>query len=107
MPRPAALVAHEAGKFASEIALEIAGRRANARSPVSVMALAIRAGDEVEIVAVGPRRVAALEALADAMADGRTVGHAAAGVSAAQAASPASPLAVLAGVPAAPGLAIG
>ncbi len=86
--RPAALVAHEAGKFAAEIALEIGDRRANARSPVSVMALAIRAGDEVEIVAVGSDAVAALEALADAMADGRTVAHAAADrLSAAQAAA--------------------
>jgi multiphosphoryl transfer protein len=105
--RPAALVAHEAGKFAAEIALEIGDRRANARSPVSVMALAIRAGDEVEIVAVGSDAVAALEALADAMADGRPI------VSPAPIASPSpappseSPLALLTGVPAAPGLAIG
>ncbi len=105
--RPAALVAHEAGKFAAEIALEIGERRANARSPVSVMALAIRAGDEVEIVAVGSDALAALEALADAMADGRPVAPPPPTVSTAQTAPSVSPLAVLGGVPAAPGLAIG
>ena len=106
--RPAALVAHEAGKFAAEIALEIGGRRANARSPVAVMALAVRAGDEVDIVAVGSDAVAALRALADAMADGRPVAPPPpVEPVAATAPSPGSPLAVLVGVPAAPGLAIG
>ncbi len=105
--RPAALVAHEAGKFAAQIALEIGDRRANARSPVSVMALAIRAGDEVEIVAVGSDAVEALEALADAMADGRTVAAPPPIQPTAPAAPPVSPVTVLAGVPAAPGFAIG
>lgn len=105
--RPAALVAHEAGKFVAEIALEIGGRRANARSPVSVMALAVRAGDEVEVVAVGEDAASALAALADAMADGRVVAPVLPAPVAAETPPPASPLAVLGGVPAAPGLAIG
>jgi phosphocarrier protein FPr/phosphocarrier protein len=105
--RPAALVAHEAGKFAAEIAIEIEGRRANARSPVSVMALAVRGGDEVEVVAIGADAAAALEALADAMADGQALPAVRLAPEPAQSAPPASPLAVLGGVPAAPGLAIG
>ena len=58
--RPAALVAREAGAFAAEIALEISGRRANARSPVAVMALGVRFGDEIELVASGEDAAPAL-----------------------------------------------
>jgi len=105
--RPAALVAHEAGRFAAEIALEIGGRRANARSPVSVMALAVRAGDELEVVAIGADAAAALEALARAMADGEAVVAALPLAKPTPAPPPSSPLSVLGGVPAAPGLAIG
>jgi phosphocarrier protein FPr/phosphocarrier protein len=107
--RPAALVAHEAGKFAAEIALEIAGRRANARSPVAVMALAVRLGDAVEVVATGADAAEALIALAAAMADGQAAAALVAAADLAPASPPplASPLSVLGGVPAAPGLAIG
>ncbi len=105
--RPAALVAHEAGRFAAEIALEIGGRRANARSPVSVMALAVRAGDELEVVAIGVDAAAALEALARAMADGEAVEATLPAGEPAPTLPPSSPLSVLGGVPAAPGLAIG
>jgi phosphocarrier protein FPr/phosphocarrier protein len=110
--RPAALVAHEAGKFAAEIALEIGGRRANARSPVSVMALAVRLGDEIEVVATGADAAAALVTLAAVMADGKGAATPAVAIAAAAGptptASPSSaPLSVLGGVPAAPGLAIG
>ena len=105
--RPAALVAHEAGKFAAEVALEIGGRRANARSPVAVMALAVRAGDEVEIVAVGTDAAAALIALAAAMADGQGAALVSAPPAAVVEPPPDAPLTRLAGVSAAPGLAIG
>ena len=107
--RPAALVAREAGSFAAEIVLEIAGRRANARSPVAVMALGVRFGDEIEFVASGDDAAAALEALAARVAEGE-VDVAVAVVAAAfepSASAPASPLSTLGGVPAAPGLAIG
>ncbi|HEY1753027.1 MAG TPA: phosphoenolpyruvate--protein phosphotransferase, partial [Caulobacteraceae bacterium] len=109
--RPAALVAHEAGKFAAELAVEIGDRRANARSPVSIMALAVRSGDEIELVARGADAAEALIALAAAIGEAR---DAAASVTAAAAPQPpqpaapaSSPLTALGGVPAAPGLAIG
>src|SRR6185437_13048453 len=97
--------------FAAELALEIGGRRANARSPVAVLALAVRAGDEVEVVAVGNDAAAALAALADVMADGQVVAAVMPAPESAARPTPAppagSPLALLGGVPAAPGLAIG
>ena len=107
--RPAALVAKEAARFAAEIALEIAGRRANARSPVAVMALGVRFGDEVELVARGADAAAALEALAARVGQGEAEGTvtAAAAVVETPAPEPAPPLNSLGGVPAAPGLAIG
>src|SRR6185312_2899034 len=105
--RPAALVAHEAGKFVSELAIEIGGRRANARSPVSVMALAVRAGDEVEVVGVGDDAAVALAALAATMANGQAASPVLAPAAEPPAPPPTAPLAMLGGVPAAPGLAIG
>ena len=105
--RPAALVARAAAAFAAELAIEIGGRRANARSPVSVMALAVRAGDEVDVVAMGADAAAALQALAEAMADGQVAEPAPLAPEPVQAALTPSPLAALSGVAAAPGLAIG
>ena len=108
--RPAALLAHEAGKFAAEIGVEIRGRRANARSPVSVMALAVGSGEEIELTALGADAGPALEALAAlvSQAAAPTAIAAPATASAPVAAPPSSyPLASLGGVPAAPGLAIG
>ncbi len=107
--RPAALVAKEAAGFGAEIALEIAGRRANARSPVAVMALGVRFGDEIEVVASGADAVAALEALAALMleAGGPSPEAIAAVLAPPPAPEPTSPLSALGGVPAAPGLAIG
>jgi len=107
--RPAALVAHEAGKFDAEIAVEIGGRRANARSPVGVMALAVRFGDEIDLVAVGADADAALVALAAALADGQGAATFTPAPEPMPVAPPplASPLSSLGGVPAAPGLAIG
>jgi phosphocarrier protein FPr/phosphocarrier protein len=104
--RPAALVAHEAAKFAAEIGLEARGRRASARSPVSVMALAIASGEEIELTALGLDADAALEALTRLLAE---VGHAPPAIAAAasDAAPSDGPHGALAGVPAAPGLAIG
>jgi phosphocarrier protein FPr/phosphocarrier protein len=105
--RPAALVAHEAGKFAAEIGLEIRGRRANARSPVSVMALAIGSGEEIEFTALGVDAAAALEALARLVAAAGETRAPPAPFAPPEAAPAAAPLSSLAGVPAAPGLAIG
>ncbi|HZZ88129.1 MAG TPA: phosphoenolpyruvate--protein phosphotransferase [Caulobacteraceae bacterium] len=102
--RPAALVAREAANFAAEIALEAGERRANARSPVSVMALGVGFGDEIELVASGVDAVAALAALAARIAEDLVAPPA---LVAAEPPPPAEDRGGLAGVPAAPGLAIG
>ena len=70
MPGPPRWSPRTPAGFAAEIALEIAGRRANARSPVAVMALGVRFGDEIEFVASGADAAAALEALAVRVAQG-------------------------------------
>jgi len=106
--RPAALVAKEAATFAAEIAVEIAGRSANARSPVAVMALGVRFGDEIEFVASGDDAAAALEALVARVAQRDAEAPVAVVETLAPPApGPTSPLSALGGVPAAPGLAIG
>ncbi|HTX51546.1 MAG TPA: phosphoenolpyruvate--protein phosphotransferase [Caulobacteraceae bacterium] len=110
--RPAALLAREAGRFGSEIAVTLRGRRANARSAVSVMALGVRLGDEIEIEARGDDAADAVEGLAALLAKTEASGEPpppapATEAMSASSAAPASPLSTLGGVPAAPGLAIG
>jgi phosphocarrier protein FPr/phosphocarrier protein len=108
--RPSALLAKAAASFAAEIALEIAGRRANARSPVAVMALGVRAGDEVEFVASGDDAAAALDALSRLVAEVQHDASVTVVVTSIEPPPPppsTTPLSALAGVPAAPGLAIG
>jgi phosphoenolpyruvate-protein phosphotransferase len=61
--RPAAQVAAALKPFAAEVRLAARGREANARSPVAMMALSLRAGDEVVAIARGDDAAAALEAL--------------------------------------------
>jgi phosphocarrier protein FPr/phosphocarrier protein len=105
--RPAALLAREAARFAAEIAIELGARRASARSPVSIMALGVSAGDEIAIVARGADAADALDALAALLA-GDAIASEPAPVSTPPTPPPdRSPPGTLGGVPAAPGLAIG
>ncbi len=110
--RPAAVIAAEAKRYTADIGLAAHGRRASAKSPVAVMALAIRHGDEIVLTASGADAEAAVAALAALIASG--LGE---GVAPAAAPPPpqphvppvqaeGSPLR-LKGVVAAPGLAIG
>jgi phosphocarrier protein FPr/phosphocarrier protein len=122
--RPAAILAQAAGRFAAEIGVEARGRRADARSPVSIMALAVGSGEEIELTALGADAAPALEALAALVAQGEPVQGRPPAAPPAPIAPPAPPPPVatpapiappasdappgaLAGVPAAPGLAIG
>jgi len=109
--RPAAVIAAEAKRYAAEIGVEANGRRANAKSPVALMALAIRQGDEIVLSASGADAEPAVAAVAALIASGLGEGE----VLAAPAPQPA-PVAQppadglplrLKGVVAAPGLAIG
>jgi phosphocarrier protein FPr/phosphocarrier protein len=110
--RPAALLAREAAKFPCAIEVEAGERIANARSPVAVMALGVRSGDEIGLCARGPEAAAALEALSAVVSDAGVAADFAEPPPPLAPATPpaapdASPLATLGGVPAAPGLAIG
>lgn len=61
--RPAALIANFAKSQASEIGVSAHGRTANARSAVSLMALGVKHGDEMTLVANGEGARATLERL--------------------------------------------
>ena len=108
--RPAARVADTAKRFSSEIAVLTVNRRANAKSPVGLMSLGLRHGDTATLAAAGEDAAAALEALAELIEGGMGEGAPvrAAPVQAARPAAGRRPgLAVLRGVTASPGLAVG
>ncbi|PHY18064.1 phosphoenolpyruvate--protein phosphotransferase [Caulobacter sp. BP25] len=116
--RPAARIAELAKTFGGETALVVGARRASARSPVGLMALAVRHGDEIVVTASGAdaaNAVAAIVALIESgMGEGaRVLAKAAPAPAPAPIASqPLAPAAlpadgVLKGVLAAPGLSIG
>ncbi|PXA91354.1 phosphoenolpyruvate--protein phosphotransferase [Caulobacter sp. D4A] len=110
--RPAARIAETARGFAAEVAIVAGGRRASARSPVGVMALAVKLGDHISIVASGADAQAAVDAVAALIEGGmgEKAGEVAPKIEEAPivlAAPEASEPGVLRGVMAAPGLAIG
>lgn len=112
--RPAARVADLAKRFDSEVEIAAFNRKANGKSPIGLMALAVRHGDEITVSAVGADAEAAVAAVADLIAGG--MGEAAPTAAKTAVAAPelerepvSAPLdlALLRGVKAAPGLAIG
>lgn len=112
--RPAARIAELARSFTAEVSLVAVNRRASARSPVGVMALAVRLHDRIAVVASGPDAEPAAAAVAALIESG--MGEQADGPSPSLEIPVAawSPVAteppepgVLRGVTAAPGLAIG
>jgi len=68
--RPAAMLAAEAKKFASDIKLRSGKEEVNARSVLAIMGLGARQGDPVQVVATGVDAQAATEALARLLATG-------------------------------------
>ncbi|RYF88063.1 MAG: HPr family phosphocarrier protein, partial [Caulobacteraceae bacterium] len=109
--RPAGRIAQLAKTFAAETAILAFERRANARSPIALMSLGVRHGDEIVVTAAGDDAEAAVQAIADLIAEGM-------GEAAPLAADPieapveeppiaTTPPTLLQGVCAAPGLAIG
>ncbi len=119
--RPAARLAAAARPFAAEIRVAAHGREARIASPTALLALAVRHGDVVELIGSGAQANDAVAAIAtlieSGMGEGATVATAAVTPSmlpapavafTARVPSPVPELAnVLAGVTAAPGLAIG
>jgi catabolite repression HPr-like protein len=63
--RPAALFVQEANKFSSEIFVEKAEKKVNAKSIMGIMSLAISTGTEIYISAVGSDSEEAIQALAN------------------------------------------
>ncbi|MFT4953945.1 MAG: phosphoenolpyruvate-protein phosphotransferase [Brevundimonas sp.] len=109
--RPAARIAALAKGFDAEVTLAAFNRRSSAKSPVGVMALAIRHGDAVTLSASGPDAARAVQALAELIEGG--MGEAGAAPAAKTVPEPtprprrALHTSVLRGVTAAPGVAIG
>jgi phosphotransferase system HPr (HPr) family protein len=107
--RPAARVADLAKRFQAEIAVVAASRRANAKSPVALMALGLTHGDGATLVASGPDAATALAAIAELIEGGMGEGAPVRVETRPVEAAPVRQqgLAVLRGVMAAPGLAVG
>lgn len=61
--RPATVLVSEAGKFSSDIQLEHQGQKANLKSIMGVMAMGIRQGSEIKIIAEGQDAEEALKAI--------------------------------------------
>jgi multiphosphoryl transfer protein len=67
--RPAALVAKRASTLNAEVTLAAHGKTANARSPVAMMALGVRHGDELTVTANGASPAAAIETILAGLQD--------------------------------------
>src|SRR4030095_15275192 len=107
--------AHLAKSFASTITLHVGDRQANARSVTAIMALEAEQGAKIQVVAQGPDAAAAVEKLARVLAAGCSDEGCVTTPTPITAPPMAAPSPrtqppnpnLLAGVPAAPGLAVG
>jgi len=61
--RPAALFVQTAKKFSSRIVVKKAGKSADSKNILQVLALGVDMGDEIELVAEGPDEEQAIEEL--------------------------------------------
>jgi phosphocarrier protein FPr len=113
--RPAAVLANLAKGFQSAITLHVGDRQANARSVTAIMALEAEQGAKIQVVAQGPDAAAAVEKLARVLAAGCSDEGCVTTPTPITAPPMAAPSPrtqppnpnLLAGVPAAPGLAVG
>lgn len=109
--RPAAVLSNAAKRFVSDVSLVRDGRSVNAKSVMALMALGVRQGDTVCVLASGADARQAVDALAELIAAGLGETPAERGAVAekpeAVVPRPVSTTARLAGVRAAPGLAVG
>ncbi|MFN4296320.1 MAG: phosphoenolpyruvate--protein phosphotransferase [Brevundimonas sp.] len=109
--RPAARIAALAKGFDAEVTVAAFNRRSSAKSPVGVMALAIRHGDAITLSASGPDAARAVQALAELIEGG--MGEASPAPALKTTTEPAADprralhTGILRGVTAAPGVAIG
>ncbi|MCP8889322.1 phosphoenolpyruvate--protein phosphotransferase [Sphingomonas faeni] len=68
--RPAARIGETARKFVSEVKITKDERDGNVRSPVALMSLSVKLGDEITIAATGPDAADALAAIGDLILGG-------------------------------------
>ncbi|MEG3168754.1 phosphoenolpyruvate--protein phosphotransferase [Sphingomonas sp. LB3N6] len=68
--RPAARIGETARKFVSEVKISKDERDGNVRSPVALMALGVKLGDEITLAATGPDAADALAAIGDLILGG-------------------------------------
>ncbi|KQS49601.1 MULTISPECIES: phosphoenolpyruvate--protein phosphotransferase [unclassified Sphingomonas] len=68
--RPAARIGEIARKFVSDVKITKDERDGNVRSPVSLMALGVKLGDEITLAATGPDAANALAAIGDLILGG-------------------------------------
>ncbi|MBS0373918.1 MAG: phosphoenolpyruvate--protein phosphotransferase [Proteobacteria bacterium] len=87
--RPAAMLSQRLRAFASDVTVELRGRRASARSVVALMSLGVGAGEEVTLEAAGTDATAALDAFVAALADAVRVEAAGSGLAPPSADAPA------------------
>ena len=62
--RPATLLVKEASGFKSDVSLEFNGKKANAKSLIGVLSLAVTSGAVIKVSASGDDEAAAAEAVA-------------------------------------------
>jgi phosphoenolpyruvate-protein phosphotransferase len=109
--RPAAVISAAAKRYAAEVSLMSAGKRANAKSPVALMALGVRFKDQIGVSATGDDAEAAVAAIARLLLSDMEAPAAAAPpaprLMPREAAPEDLPANLLKGVTAAPGLAVG
>ena len=105
--RPAGLIAAEVKRLGLPVEAAVGGRKANARSPVALMGLGVRAGDELVLSARGQGAEAAVNALADLIERDINGAPAHEGAAAPAAKATSLPSGAIQGVRAAPGLAVG
>ncbi len=68
--RPAARIGETARKFVSDVKITKDARDGNVRSPVALMALGVKLGDEITLAATGPDAADALAAIGDLILGG-------------------------------------
>ncbi|AGM24812.1 phosphocarrier protein Hpr [Spiroplasma syrphidicola EA-1] len=71
--RPAALIVGEAGKYKSDITIFSGGKSGNLKSIMTIIALGIHKGAEVEIVATGEDEEAAISGIEKIMKDNKVI----------------------------------
>jgi phosphocarrier protein FPr len=105
--RPATSFVDIASQFASEVRVEYGDKAANGKALASLLRLGIESGGTIRIVAWGPDADAALAALQDGVARGLDEDDEHGAPAASEAWTPVSAGRAIAGVAAAPGVAIG